>query len=79
MTGERDYGFLWAWEPLRPTDLRGLLADLRATWWIAGGWALDLFLGRQTRTHEDLASRQSCARTSNPAPNESPDDISPCR
>jgi hypothetical protein len=23
-------------------------------WWIAGGWALDLFLGTQSRAHEDL-------------------------
>jgi hypothetical protein len=54
VTGERDYGFLWAWEPLWPTDLLGLLAGLGAPWWVAGGWALDLFLGRNTRTHEDL-------------------------
>jgi hypothetical protein len=25
-----------------------------ARWWIAGGWALDLHLGRQTRPHHDL-------------------------
>jgi hypothetical protein len=54
VTGERDYGFLWAWEPLRPAELPGLLAGLGAPWWVAGGWALDLFLGRDTRTHEDL-------------------------
>lgn len=23
-------------------------------WWIAGGWAIDLFLGEQTREHEDV-------------------------
>ena len=23
-------------------------------WWIAGGWAIDLFLDRETRPHEDL-------------------------
>ena len=23
-------------------------------WWIAGGWALDLFAGNQSRTHKDL-------------------------
>lgn len=23
-------------------------------WWIAGGWALDLFAGRQTRAHADI-------------------------
>lgn len=23
-------------------------------WWIVGGWAIDLFIGRQTRAHEDI-------------------------
>jgi hypothetical protein len=23
-------------------------------WWVAGGWAIDLFLGRQTRHHHDV-------------------------
>jgi hypothetical protein len=27
---------------------------MRPPWWIAGGWALDLFLGYQTRGHGDL-------------------------
>jgi len=31
-----------------------MLADLRAPWWFAGGWAIDLFLGGTQRTHEDL-------------------------
>jgi hypothetical protein len=31
-----------------------LLASVRSRWWIAGGWALDLFVGTQTRLHEDL-------------------------
>ncbi len=42
------------WEPLAPRQLVELLADLGAPWWIAGGWALDLFLGRQTRAHDDI-------------------------
>jgi Aminoglycoside-2''-adenylyltransferase len=25
-----------------------------APWWIAGGWAIDLFLGGETRAHKDL-------------------------
>jgi hypothetical protein len=25
-----------------------------APWWICGGWALDLFVGRETRRHDDL-------------------------
>jgi len=31
-----------------------LLADVAAPWYIAGGWALDLFRGRQRRHHGDL-------------------------
>jgi hypothetical protein len=54
VAGDRDYGFLWAWEAVRPADLPGILAGLTAPWWVAGGWALDLFLGRETRTHEDV-------------------------
>jgi hypothetical protein len=27
---------------------------LAASWWICGGWALDLFLGRESRRHDDL-------------------------
>jgi Aminoglycoside-2''-adenylyltransferase len=38
-------------EPLR---IAGLLEGIDATWWIAGGWAIDLALGRVTRTHSDV-------------------------
>jgi len=31
-----------------------LLAPVDAPWWIAGGQAIDLWLGRQTRVHADL-------------------------
>ena len=27
---------------------------MAAPWWVAGGWAIDLTLGHQTRKHEDL-------------------------
>lgn len=37
-----------------PSDAARLLAGLPARWWVAGGWAIDLWLGRQTRDHEDL-------------------------
>jgi Aminoglycoside-2''-adenylyltransferase len=30
------------------------MAGCRAPWWVAGGWALDLFLGRVTRPHHDV-------------------------
>jgi Aminoglycoside-2''-adenylyltransferase len=42
------------WTALRPEDARRWLAGLSAPWWIAGGWALDLFVGRKTRAHQDL-------------------------
>jgi hypothetical protein len=32
----------------------GLLRDLRRGWYVCGGWALDLFLGRVTRAHKDV-------------------------
>jgi hypothetical protein len=43
----------YEWQPVVPHEAAELLAGLRAPWWIAGGWAIDLFLGRQTRTHAD--------------------------
>jgi hypothetical protein len=42
------------WQALHPAQLARSLAQLRVPWWIAGGWALDLFLGRQSRPHQDL-------------------------
>jgi hypothetical protein len=31
-----------------------LLRDLPCEWYVCGGWAVDLFLGRVTRTHKDV-------------------------
>jgi hypothetical protein len=45
---------LGEWRPLSPHEIAALFAPLPAYWWIAGGWAIDLFLGRQTRGHEDI-------------------------
>ena len=42
------------WEPLSPQQVAELLRGIDVPWWIAGGWALDLFGGRQTRAHEDI-------------------------
>ena len=42
------------WSPLQPPVMAALLADVNTPWWVAGGWALDLFLGFQTRSHDDL-------------------------
>ena len=38
-------------------NLRRALAPMntcQTAWWVAGGWALDLFLGRMTRPHHDV-------------------------
>ncbi len=42
------------WEPLTPQQVAERMRDLDIPWWIAGGWALDLFAGRQTRAHADI-------------------------
>jgi hypothetical protein len=44
----------YAWDPLTPDEARALLGPLGIRYWIAGGWAIDLFLGRRTRTHGDI-------------------------
>lgn len=43
-----------AWEAWRPEEVARLLAGVRAPWYIAAGWAIDLFLGYEHREHEDL-------------------------
>ncbi|MFE4512937.1 nucleotidyltransferase domain-containing protein [Kitasatospora sp. NPDC056783] len=40
-----------AWRPERVAER---LAGVTTTWCVAAGWALDLFLGRQSRAHGDL-------------------------
>jgi len=47
-------GSLGPWQPWSPQDVARFFAPLTVPWWIAGGWAIDLFLGRQTREHEDI-------------------------
>lgn len=42
------------WEPLTPAAVRTVLAGSGVQWWIAGGWSLDLLVGRQTRRHADI-------------------------
>jgi hypothetical protein len=42
------------WQPWSPHEVSRLFSTLNAPWWIAGGWAIDLFLGAQTREHEDI-------------------------
>ncbi|MCB4770307.1 amino acid transporter [Ancylobacter sp. Lp-2] len=43
-----------SWSAWSPQQLAEHLADVAAPWCVAGGWALDLWLGMQTRDHEDI-------------------------
>jgi hypothetical protein len=45
---------LGAWRTVDPATGAGWFSALEVPWWIAGGWALDLYLGRQSRAHADL-------------------------
>jgi Aminoglycoside-2''-adenylyltransferase len=45
---------LAAWDPWQPPVVAERLAGVAPPWYVAAGWALDLFLGGQTRTHGDL-------------------------
>ena len=40
--------------PYQPLEILSLLETAPFRWWIAGGWSLDLFLGKQTRSHFDI-------------------------
>jgi len=43
-----------AWYPGEPHHANEWLRSLGTRWWVAGGWAVDLFLEQVTRVHEDL-------------------------
>jgi hypothetical protein len=42
------------WRPWSPAEVARRLSGVTATWCVAGGWAVDLHLGRVTREHKDL-------------------------
>lgn len=42
------------WEPLGLEELRQLFGSVTAPWWVAGGRALDMFIGHETRKHDDI-------------------------
>jgi hypothetical protein len=42
------------WSPWTPDEAARRLAGVGVTWSVVGGWAIDLFLGTQTRDHHDL-------------------------
>lgn len=45
---------LGPWEPMTPSEVSDVLRGVPCPWWVAGGWAIDLHLGHQTREHEDI-------------------------
>jgi hypothetical protein len=45
---------LTLWDAWRPEQVSALLAGVRAPWYVAGGWAIELFLGQERREHDDL-------------------------
>lgn len=44
----------WQWGPMSPSAVAALFARADARWWLSGGCALDLWLGRVTRAHSDI-------------------------
>ena len=42
------------WDAWQPADVARLLNGVHVPWYVAAGWALDLFVGEQRREHEDL-------------------------
>ena len=45
---------LTLWDAWRPEQVSALLAGVQAPWYVAAGWAIELFLGQELRGHEDL-------------------------
>ncbi len=43
-----------AWDAWRPEEAFRRLAGVAVPWYVAAGWAIDLFLGEERREHEDL-------------------------
>jgi Aminoglycoside-2''-adenylyltransferase len=42
------------WQALSVAEVAALLDGMPVRWWIAGGWAIDLFVGASTREHDDV-------------------------
>ena len=42
------------WDAWRPEYIAALLEGVEAPWYVAAGWAIELFLGEERREHEDL-------------------------
>src|SRR5688572_30777910 len=42
------------WDPLTPGQMDALLAGIGVRWWVCGGYAIEAFVGRAFREHEDF-------------------------
>jgi L-amino acid N-acyltransferase YncA len=42
------------WVPLSVDEVKKVFKPFKPQWWIAGGWAIDLYLKKQTRPHDDI-------------------------
>jgi hypothetical protein len=54
----------YEWDPWSPAEVAERLDGCPCLWGVAGGWAVDLWLGRRTRPHGDIeimASRSALA------------------
>lgn len=45
---------LGVWQPFTVGDVLTLMAGTEVMWWLSGGEALDVFVGRPTRPHADI-------------------------
>jgi Aminoglycoside-2''-adenylyltransferase len=50
------------WDPWTPGDVLEVFARVEAPWYVAGGWAIDLFLGGARRQHDDVEVAVPAAR-----------------
>jgi hypothetical protein len=42
------------WEPAQPAEVAAIFATMPCPWWIAGGYAIELAVGRPVRDHGDI-------------------------
>ncbi|GGD93792.1 nucleotidyltransferase domain-containing protein [Paenibacillus nasutitermitis] len=45
---------IYNWVPITVSEVSGIFSDIPVKWGIGGGWALDLYLGKQSRAHADI-------------------------
>lgn len=50
------------WDPWRPEQVAERLAGVEVPWYVAAGWAIDLFLGGDLREHGDIEVAVPAAR-----------------